>query len=80
MPEDFEKAYNGVLQAVQDGTISEERINDALRRIYRIKYADVRSTFFSFSMVSSASAEATIPGGRTEWGSNSPLRRGKIHD
>lgn len=39
-PEDFEKAYNGVLQAVQDGTISEERINDALRRIYRIKYAD----------------------------------------
>lgn len=40
MPEDFEKAYNGVLQAVQDGTISEERINDALRRIYRIKYAD----------------------------------------
>lgn len=40
MPEDFEKAYNGVLQAVQDGTISEERINDSLRRIYRIKYAD----------------------------------------
>lgn len=39
MPEDFEKAYNGVLQAVQDGTISEERINDSLRRIYRIKYA-----------------------------------------
>lgn len=39
-PEDFEKAYNGILQAVQDGTISEERINDALRRIYRIKYAD----------------------------------------
>ena len=40
MPEDFEEAYNGVLQAVQDGTISEERINDSLRRIYRIKYAD----------------------------------------
>ncbi len=40
MPEDFEKAYEGVLQAVRDGTISEERINDALRRIYRIKYAD----------------------------------------
>ena len=40
MPEDFETAYNGVLQAVQDGTISEERINDSLRRIYRIKYAD----------------------------------------
>lgn len=40
MPEDFEKAYSGVLQAVADGTISEERIDDALRRVYRIKYAD----------------------------------------
>lgn len=40
MPEDFESAYNGVLQAVQDGVISEARIDDALRRIYRIKYAD----------------------------------------
>ncbi len=40
MPEDFEAAYQGVLQAVQEGTISEERIDDALRRIYRIKYAD----------------------------------------
>lgn len=40
MPEDFEQAYNGVLEAVQSGVISEERINDSLRRIYRIKYAD----------------------------------------
>lgn len=40
MPEDFEMAYNGVLQAVNDGIISEERIDDSLRRIYRIKYAD----------------------------------------
>ena len=40
MPEDFELAYQGVLAAVQNGTISEERINDSLRRIYRIKYAD----------------------------------------
>lgn len=40
MPENFEEAYNGVLEAVQNGTISEERINDSLRRIYRIKYAD----------------------------------------
>lgn len=40
MPDDFEKAYNGVLEAVQNGTISEERINDSLHRIYRIKYAD----------------------------------------
>lgn len=40
MPQDYEKAYEGVLQAVKDGTISEERINDSLRRVYRIKYAD----------------------------------------
>lgn len=40
MPEDFETAYEGVLNAVQDGTISEERINDSLKRIYRIKYKD----------------------------------------
>lgn len=40
MPEDFEKAYKGVLQAVADGVISEERINDSLRRVYRIKEAD----------------------------------------
>jgi len=40
MPEDFDRAYNGVLEAVQNGTISEERINDALKRIYRVKYKD----------------------------------------
>ena len=41
MPEDFEKAYTGVMQAVQEGNISEDRIDDSLRRIYRIKYADM---------------------------------------
>ena len=40
VPEDFEKAYKGVLEAVQDGRISEERINDSLKRVYRIKYTD----------------------------------------
>ena len=39
MPENFEKAYNGVLEAVRANQISEERVNDALRRIYRIKFA-----------------------------------------
>lgn len=37
MPEDFDLAYDGVLKAVQDGTISEERVNDSLKRIYRVK-------------------------------------------
>lgn len=40
MPEDFEAAYNAVLAAVQDGTISEERINESLDRIYRVKCAE----------------------------------------
>ncbi|MCI8543950.1 glycoside hydrolase family 3 protein [Acetatifactor aquisgranensis] len=41
MPEDYDKAYQGVLEAVRNGNIDEERINDSLRRIYRIKYADM---------------------------------------
>jgi len=40
MPENFEQAYNAVLEAVENGTISEQRIDDALTRIYFIKYAD----------------------------------------
>lgn len=40
MPEDFVNAYKGVIKAVQEGTISEERINDSLKRVFRIKYAD----------------------------------------
>lgn len=42
MPEDYNKAYEAVLAAVQDGTISEERINDSLRRIYRVKCEEDR--------------------------------------
>lgn len=37
MPDDFQTAYNAVLAAVQDGTISEERIDESLERIYRVK-------------------------------------------
>ena len=40
MPEDFETAYNGVIEAVKSGIISEQRIDDSLKKIYRIKYAD----------------------------------------
>ena len=40
MPEDFELAYEGVIEAVKDGTISEDRINNSLKRVFRIKYAD----------------------------------------
>lgn len=40
MPEDFMSAYDGLLEAVTDGTITEERIDESLYRIYRVKYAD----------------------------------------
>ncbi len=40
MPEDFELAYNGVIDAVNDGTIDEHRINDSLARVYKVKYKD----------------------------------------
>lgn len=38
MPENFEEAYNAVIDAVNEGKVSEQRINDSLTRIYRIKY------------------------------------------
>ena len=38
MPKDFKQAYQGVLDAVNSHTISEERIDESLRRIFRVKY------------------------------------------
>ena len=40
MPDNFYQAYEGVLKAVQDGELTEERIDESLRRIYRIKLSD----------------------------------------
>lgn len=37
MPADFETAYNGLLEAVKNGTITEERINESLIRIVKVK-------------------------------------------
>lgn len=37
MPQDYETAYNGLLTAVQEGTISEERIDESVVRIVRVK-------------------------------------------
>lgn len=41
MPDDFYAAYDAVLAAVQDGTIPEERIDESLERIYRVKYKNM---------------------------------------
>lgn len=37
MPEDFHAAYQGVMDAVEDGTLSKKRIDQSLRRILRLK-------------------------------------------
>ena len=38
VPNDYFKAYEGIMQAIADGTITEERIQESLVRIYRLKY------------------------------------------
>ena len=37
MPEDFQSAYQGVLDAVENGTVSEERVEESVRRILEVK-------------------------------------------
>jgi len=37
-PADFEAAYNGVLQAVENGRLTKERIYESVYRIYKVKY------------------------------------------
>lgn len=37
MPEDLEEAYNGILDAVSEGTLSRERIKEAAKRIIKCK-------------------------------------------
>lgn len=43
MPENFEEAYYALLAEVLDGNISEERIDESLLRIYKVKYADMEA-------------------------------------
>ena len=37
MPDDFNEAYHAVLSAASSGEIEEQRIDDSLRRILRVK-------------------------------------------
>ena len=39
MPENFQSAYNGVLSAVKNGTVTEERIDESVHRILEVKVA-----------------------------------------
>lgn len=40
VPDGFKEAYDALLEAVKSGTISEDRVNESLDRIYRLKLAD----------------------------------------
>lgn len=40
IPEDFEQSYESLLNAVIEGTITEARIDESLKRIYRVKLED----------------------------------------
>ena len=40
LPENFEEAYNGLLEAVNSGSIEESRLDESLKRIYKVKYAN----------------------------------------
>jgi len=35
----FAKSYNGILDAVKKGQLTEERIDQSLTRIYKVKFA-----------------------------------------
>ena len=45
LPENLDKAYQGILDGVKDGTVAEARINDSLKRVLRVKFADKLKDF-----------------------------------
>lgn len=45
IPENLQEAYQGILDGVQNGTVAEARINDSLKRVFRVKYADKLQDF-----------------------------------
>lgn len=38
MPHDYAKVFDGIIKAVEDGTISEDRINESVERILLMKF------------------------------------------
>lgn len=50
MPGDFEKAFQGLLQAVSEGIISETRLNESVRKIVNLKMSFMKDVFESNSL------------------------------
>ena len=45
LPENLQEAYQGVLDGIANGSVAEARINDSLKRVLRVKYADKLEEF-----------------------------------
>lgn len=45
LPDNLEGAYQAIVKGVSDGSVAEARINDSLKRVFRVKYADKLSEF-----------------------------------
>ena len=39
-PKNLQKSYKGIMDAINDGTLTEERIDESLKRIYRVKLSE----------------------------------------
>ncbi len=59
---DPKAAVAGIMEAVDSGVISEERINDALIRIFRIRYADALEQFRAEYEIEAASLGVDLTG------------------
>ncbi|MBR1692994.1 MAG: glycoside hydrolase family 3 protein [Lachnospiraceae bacterium] len=65
VPADFKKAYQGLLDAVQSGEITEERINESVKRILCMKYKNIVE-YESYGFVGAQSMEAGDATGTAE--------------
>lgn len=45
LPQDLKAAHKAIVDGVNDGSIAEARINDSLKRVFRVKYADKLAEF-----------------------------------
>ncbi|MCE5285617.1 MAG: glycoside hydrolase family 3 protein [Pelosinus sp.] len=54
MPSDLPKAYTGVLEAIKSGVISEERLNQSVKRILRLKQQRIKRSGLSDSALMEA--------------------------
>lgn len=45
LPENLKEAYQGILDGISNGSVAEARINDSLKRVFRVKYAYMLEEF-----------------------------------